>query len=142
MWHSKCVESPKLNYYVLYKGNYNVEKYIMAIDIGKFRTCMANFRSSVHCLMIERGRHFNIERDYRHCPYCETVIEDEYHLFLICPLYSDLRLKYLSNYYIMQPSVEKFCDLMSSDNVKVIRNISMYLFYALKHRNEFLEVFN
>ena len=73
---------------------------------------------------------------------CETVIEDEYHLFLVCPLYSDLRLKYLPNYYIIQPSVEKFCNLMSSDSVKTVRNISMYLFYALKERNEFLDGFN
>ena len=142
LWHNRCIENTKLNYYVLYKTTFSVETYVSAIDINKFRQCFANFRSAAHDLMIEKGRHFNLHRDQRQCPYCETDIEDEYHMFSICPLYHDLRLKYLPNYSVQHPSDLAFCSLMSSDSVKLIRNISMYLYYAFKIRSDFMAVYN
>ena len=74
--------------------HYNTEKYIHAIDVDKFRKCIANFRCASHTLMVERGRHYGIPKEYRRCPYCETSIEDEKHFVLVCPLYSELRKSY------------------------------------------------
>ena len=53
--------------------------------------------------MIEKGRHYNISREFRVCIYCETLLEDEYHLMLVCPLYDDIRNKYLPLYYCHIP---------------------------------------
>ena len=42
-----------------------------------------------------KGRHNNISREFRVCIYCETLLEDEYHLMLVCPLYDAIRNTYL-----------------------------------------------
>ena len=48
--------------------------------------------------MIEKGRHQNIERNLRFCklPLKRNVysVEDEFHLFCVCPFYKDFRNLY------------------------------------------------
>ena len=48
--------------------------------ITQIRTCFARFRSSSHNLMIEKGRHYGIDRAYRYCRYREWIEEDEFHV--------------------------------------------------------------
>lgn len=141
-WNARCRENSKLCHYINFKQCFKVEKYINAIDVDKFRRCFANFRSSAHNLMIEKGRHFNITREDRVCIYCETVIEDEYHFMIICPLYSNLRSMYLPVYYFQYPSVEKFYDLMSTENVSLLRNLSMYIYNSFKEREQLMKIYS
>ena len=60
-----------------------------------YKRALSNFRCSGHCLMIEKGRHLNLDEDYRYCPVCLhngiRIVEDEIHFLLVCPLYSNLR---------------------------------------------------
>lgn len=72
-WKGRCENNTKLKYYAKFKTTCEVEKYINLIDIGKFRKCLAPFRSSSHSFMVERGRPFGIARDFRDCPYCEGL---------------------------------------------------------------------
>ena len=91
--------------------------------------------------MAEQGRYYNIPREFRHCFYCESVIEDEMHFTLFCPCYNDLRVKYFPVLYTCNPTYDKFCQLMSTRKEETIRNLAMYLFYALKRRSNYLEIF-
>jgi hypothetical protein len=63
-------------------------------------------------------------------------LEDEFHFVLVCKQYSQLRRKYLSNYYVNNPSMDKFIQLMSSDSVLVLNRLAAYVYHALKIRNE------
>ena len=137
-WRSKCNTMSKLCHYVNFKQNYDIEKYINAIDIEKFRTCMARYRSSSHNLMVEKCRYYGIYVEDRNCPYCECYLEDLYHFVLVCPLYNDLRIKYISLEYYQAPNVQRFYNLMSCENVKTIRDLAMYLYFATKERSNFL----
>ena len=38
--------------------------------------------------MIENGRHQNIDKNLRFCPFCPTRIEDEMHFLLECECYA------------------------------------------------------
>ena len=138
----KCLDTSKLYYYVNFTQTYEVEKYISAIDVSKFRKSIVNLRSSSHCLMVEKGRHHGISREFRNCPFCEGLLEDEYHFLLICPLYDLLRLMYIPEYFIKNPSVDEFARLMSSQHETVIRNTAMYIFYAFKERCEYLKIYD
>jgi len=44
--------------------------------------------------MIEKGRHLNLDKDYRYCPVCLhngiRTVGDEMHFLLVCPLYNNL----------------------------------------------------
>lgn len=62
-------------------------------------------------------------------------IENEYHFLLICPLYTDLRRNYLKQYYCHWPTLNKFDKLMTSNNKKEILNLSKFIYFATKLRD-------
>jgi hypothetical protein len=39
------------------------------------------------CYMVEKGRHFNIDRENLDCIYYESMLEDEYHFLIVCSIY-------------------------------------------------------
>jgi len=45
---------------------------------------------------IERGRYTNIVKESRFCPYCKTIIGNEIHFLLVCPLYKEIRKQEMS----------------------------------------------
>jgi hypothetical protein len=139
-WSARCAETSKLCHYINFKQCFGAEKYIKVIDFDKFRKCLAKFRCSSHNLMIKKGRHFNIDKEYRVCIYCETTIENKFHFMIECPLYAYLRSKYLPDFYFRYPNIQNFYDLMSSENEEIIRNVSMYIYYYLKEREEFISM--
>ena len=51
---------------------------------------MTKFRLSNHKLMIEKGRHRNLDRDMRICPLC-TSVEDEIHFLTKCETFRHIR---------------------------------------------------
>jgi len=71
-WHASCLRNKKLDHYVNYENMFQTERYITAIDIYKFRSCLAKFRTSNSCVMIEIGRYYNIDENYRICVYCNA----------------------------------------------------------------------
>ena len=78
--------------------------------------------------------------EQRTCPYCETCVEDECHFMLECPLYTNIRQKYLPHVNNNLP-LNVFYVLMASDNVNIIRNIAMYIYYASKEREAYLQIY-
>ena len=73
----------------------------------------------------------------RKCLYCHKL-EDELHFVLECKLYSDLRKQYIKKYYWKRPSMIKFIELMKNENVKVVRNLSLFVNKAFKIRNVYM----
>ena len=62
-----------------------------------FRVAMSKLLLSSHTLLIETGRWHrphSIPREDRTCNICNKL-EDEYHFIIECPLYTDLRRKYI-----------------------------------------------
>ena len=90
-----------------------------------------------HNLNIETGRYQNIVRNERKCLLCNNDdLEDEFHFILRCPLYADLRVKFIKPYFIRNPSVFKLIKLLTSNNKKEITSLGKYLVYAKKRRDE------
>ena len=82
--------SSKAQYYKYYTTLLNPERYL-SVDLPYIlKKSFASFRCSSHDLLIEKGRHMNIDRDFRFCPFCLKqniyVVEDKFHFLLICPL--------------------------------------------------------
>lgn len=96
----------------------------------KYKKAIVRLRLSSHCLLIESGRHRNIPRQLRTCPVCRNDIEDEYHFILVCPLYYDLRYKYIKSYFRLNPSVFKLINLLSSTNTKDLSNLGKFVHHA------------
>ena len=80
---------------------FQLQPYLDKVSISKFRHALRILHVSSHRLKVESGRWvkpiptpFN-ERKCAHC----SVLEDEFHFVLMCPVYLDLRKKYISKYY-------------------------------------------
>ena len=83
-------QSIKLRTYSTAKKEAGEEPYLRFVKNVKDRISMSKFRLSNHKLMIEKGRHLNIAKPDRKCPFCPDM-EDEAHFLLHCRTFSVLR---------------------------------------------------
>ena len=100
-WHVHIDNSKSLILYKNLKEHFLPELYINVLPL-KLRTVITKMRISAHQLRIETGRYArnHTERHNRLCTLCNTIdIEDGYHFFFICPIYSHLRKHYLLPYF-------------------------------------------
>ena len=115
--------SSKLRTYGLFKNTIGREDYLEQIRNTKNRSCLTRFRLSNHKLMIEVGRHQNLQKHERICQVCKKYVEDEIHFLINCKLYEELRKPIFENcikektsfpYYTDE---EKFIYIMTSSDL-------------------------
>ena len=81
-WYSEINNSNRLQFYCIFKHNFEMEKYLTCEIENKYKTTLARFRTSSHNLFIETGRYDNTPRQNRLCKSCNVnQIGDEYHFF-------------------------------------------------------------
>ena len=83
-------------------------------------------------LAIETGRWAGIPREQRLCTLCGNGVGDEYHLSFTCvhPVASELRSKFIANYYKTNPNMNTFGGLLSICNAKLaifLKKVMKYL---------------
>ncbi len=117
-----------------------MEKYLNCINNNKYRTILTKFRVSAHCLAIETGRYNGTAREDRLCTVCNMCVpEDEYHMLLTCPLYSEMRRQYFTALFFARwPSMNKFDQLMSISSKQKLNNLGKFLYLAFLRRNTIL----
>jgi hypothetical protein len=72
---------------------------------------------------------------------CNSVdIEDEYHFVLTCPCYTDLRIMYIPLYYRKQTSMLICVQSMQQISMKILKNLSAYVYEAFKKGTVILDV--
>ena len=88
---------------------------------------------------MEEGRHRGMDPIDRKCKFCDmNCVENEIHFLLVCPLYHNLRLKYLliPEHRGFYQSHSNFIRIMSSENGKVMRNLALFVYKAFQLRTE------
>ena len=115
--------------------------YLDQIPNRTHRILLTKLRVSSHQLRIETGRYgrARLERFERVCQLCnQNDIEDEFHFVIKCPVYNDIRIKYIKPYYRRRPSMYKFISLLQSDNKNVLTNLCKFLKDAFVLRTQLL----
>jgi len=136
-WYAEVRDSSKLETFHKIKASYKIETYLQCINNCKHRIALTRFRCSAHKLAIEEGRFRNIEREHRKCLYCKmNSIENEYHFLMVCPYYRDLRMRFIPKYYYTWPTIQKFKNLMQTENTKLIKQVSEFVYLAFLQRDE------
>ena len=134
-WNADISNSQRLSTYSTIKHTFEQEKYLNCIQEKKYRIAYSRLRVSSHNLAIESGRYTNIPREHRICTFCiQNLVENEYHMVLVCPFYRDLRVKYLKPYYCRWPTINKFKSLLTSNSPPVIKNLAKFIYLAMKRR--------
>jgi hypothetical protein len=141
MWFDGKSSSPKLVYYDQFKGLLEPAKYLSCVVRKDFRIALTRYRISCHVLEIEIGRRNNTTREERVCKVCMQnsniyVIEDEFHMLCVCPLYSELR----DAYGIKCRDMVSSCSMLASQNENCVNNLAAFIYNAFKLRNTYLQV--
>jgi hypothetical protein len=138
-WRETINHSPKLSVYKHIKSSYSHERYLDILCIRKYRHCYSQFRSGYHELEIEKGRYSNIPIHERICKVCNSKqVETEYHFVFICPMFKDLRARFIPRKFLINPNVMKLHILMSSRNETYIKDLASYIYLAFVRRKELL----
>jgi hypothetical protein len=114
----------KLRQYKLFKKEYKTEHYVQSEIIKRhYRAALSKFRCGVAPLKIETGRYEALPINERICFNCSNSIEDELHVLVKCPLYSQIRealyidICKTNDRFLMYSDSEKFIYLLSNENI-------------------------
>jgi hypothetical protein len=134
-WWSKLASSERYSTYNTFKSLLQQEQYFNCITIVKFRNFFVKFRLGIADININK-RYQNVPKD---CPFCKNVVEDELHFLLYCDKYNELRDKYIWKHCtnVFMPMLPF---LLQNDNMEITRSVAMYIFYALKTREQLLSI--
>ena len=143
----KSNNNSKMKVLSLLKETPGAEKYLSEVRNTEHRIAMSKLRLSSHTLEIERGRYSNTQAEERYCTHCKalgsTLVEDEKHFLLHCPMSKELREKCLP-IEILNDNVlsdnEKFTTIMT--NSVLIQSTAKFVYEAFKNRDLCLEVLN
>lgn len=137
-WNSRLDNSTRASFYRNICGDsFGFKYYLNCVNISKYRHAMTRLRVSSHRLEVEAGRwHKPVSTPFneRKCRVCDNI-EDEYHFMVECQLYQELREKYINKYYWRRPNMLKLTQLFLSENERVLKNLSLYIYKAFEIRN-------
>lgn len=60
------------------------------------------------------------------CPFCKDVMENEVHFLFCCPMYNDLRDKYIDYKYVSRPSEFRLSVLLASESKTVMSSLGWF----------------
>ena len=132
-WNTSLTITNKGRNYSNFKTEFKFENYLIklptpqALNLFKLRTCNTRFP-------IEVGRWTRTPYNERYCHLCNSIdLGDTFHYLFKCNKFSDLRNKYIKRYYRVNPNMLKFTQLMQSENVTTLKNLSTLTINLIKN---------
>lgn len=123
-WHADMASSTMCKTYKLFKTELVFENYILNLHT-KERIALTRFRCANSKLPVYNQIYMY---DSNKCTLCNTnLLGDEYHYILICPYFDRCRSSYLSNYFIVNPNVFKFNELLCSRGKKTQSRLAKFI---------------
>ena len=154
-FHQTSMESIKnsnrMKVLSLLKQTPGTEVYLDEVKNTKHRQAMSKLRLSSHQLEIERGRWYNgsgngSDSEERFCNYCQSlghsVVEDEIHFLLHCPMSTELRENLLPRETLNDIALsdsEKFVNIMTCSD---LQSTAKFIHLAFENRDLCLDVLN
>ena len=131
-WHSNLETSDRYDMYRTIKLDHKQEGYVHTLTISKFRKAFARIRLGI--LDLRYNERFLRPYSSTHCVFCgPQIVENEHHFLLECPMYSEIRSKYLLRCWITIHNITVL-DLLANDSPNVTKCCSMYVYHAQKYK--------
>ena len=131
--------STKCQFYKHITDTFCLQNYLTKSLTYKVKTAICKLRCSAHKLSIEQGRYMSVERNQRLCLMCNlSDIEDEFHFILKCPIYKDLRKKYIKPRCQSRPSVFELIQLFNTSSTTEIRKLRYFIINFNKLKDSLL----
>ena len=131
------IRNSKLRTYKMFKSKFAMEDYLINLHDFESRKTVAKFWCGDHTLMIETGRHKEVDLEERMCKMCsQRTVEDECHFLLKCPAYNKIRKSLMKHVDPIKDDLNnQFIQSMAGSNQNVIYDIARYLKRAFKIRS-------
>ena len=138
-WSESIAGSTRYGFYRMFKFEWGVENYLFALDKKVFRDVYVNFRTGFSELFMHKYRYTPDSHNDMLCPSCYETDESEMHFLLECPVYNDLREKYIGNVSFANREIV-IHHLFDTQDVNDIRRLSSFIYYALRRRRDAVTV--
>ncbi|MCU7801540.1 MAG: hypothetical protein KZQ70_15755, partial [gamma proteobacterium symbiont of Lucinoma myriamae] len=126
-WNAKLNLSSKGRTYSIFKHEINLEQYLVNLPKSDYLK-LIRFRLSNHKLPVEKGRWDDIPLNERKCSKCDkNDIGDEFHYLFTCSYFDTERKQFLKPYFYKRPNIIKFKELLSSNNVTLLKKLSKFV---------------
>eukprot|EP00745_Piridium_sociabile_P016921 TRINITY_DN25249_c0_g1_i2.p1 TRINITY_DN25249_c0_g1~~TRINITY_DN25249_c0_g1_i2.p1 ORF type:complete len:276 (+),score=3.13 TRINITY_DN25249_c0_g1_i2:81-830(+) len=135
-WGNHVSNSERFSLFKLLKTNHFIEPYLLMNNMNRFvRRTLTKLRFGISDITIHRQRYNSFSAQTMLCPLCSTAKEDEVHFVFCCPVFDDLRHKYIPLKYYRNPVLFRLALLLSSKNETIIYNLATYLYKSFKRRS-------
>ena len=135
-WRTQ-LNSDRFRLYTQIKNVRELETYLVTIDKKIFRDVFTKFRMGVSDMYSHKYR-FRDDFSSILCPSCREEEEEEIHFLFECPVYEDVRTKYLRARMISEEN--NYVSLFGSSDRETLHCVSMYLYYTFRRRTEAVEL--
>lgn len=132
-WSEAVRKSERHQQYMELKESFGRENYLLNIDRFHFRACLSKARFNMLPINGNINR-FGNNFTKKMCPFCANAIENENHFILKCPMYKELRERFLECQGHLSLKA-----ILSKKTTKHVRNVANYIVFALQKRSKLLE---
>ena len=133
-WTSDIRDKERYEMYLSFKVIFGAEKYLSVIDIYCFRVALTQLRLGVLPINSNMYRYSDCPTN-KNCVFCENQVENEDQFLLVCPLYTDLR-----NRFLEQKGIQSLKNILRRKNTKGCRLLSKFIFHAINRRKLYVDV--
>ena len=124
--------------YQLFKSN-NLQETYLSVDLSSsVRQTLIKFRFGVSDIAVHALRYNADKCRTQLCLLCGKSVDNEVHFVFKCPMFQDLRAKFIPPKYYNRPSEFRLVLLMCCKNKNVIKNLAIFLYKAFKRQSEIL----
>ncbi|WP_295539720.1 hypothetical protein, partial [Thiolapillus sp.] len=131
-WTADIRDKERYVTYRCFKKLFEAERYLSDIDIFCFRVALAQLRLGVLPINNNMYRYSDCPTN-RNCVFCPDVVENEDHFLLVCPLYTDLR-----NRFLEQKGAQSLQDMLQWKDTKRCLLLSKFTFHAMNRRKLYI----
>jgi hypothetical protein len=132
-WSQTIRDKDRYEIYRSFKAMLDCESYLSYIDIYCFRVAFTQVRLNV--LPINNNLHrYSVLVNDRYCPLCNNCVEDEHHVISVCPLYADLR-----NRFLQKESTQPSKKLLEGSNRTLTLRVAKFVFHSMKRRKSYID---
>ena len=127
-WSGTLISRERYQEYSLIKTLLTPEKYITLLDFRPKRVVFTMARTNTLPINANLNRFSKNEED-KYCFRCKRQLEDEFHILLVCPLYKEIRQKFLG-----QLLNKPIGYLLGGLHVKVTYKVAAFILHSMKLR--------
>ena len=98
------------------------------------RYALTRFRFGVSDIKVHRSRFKLHIVDELKCPLCLSAVDNEVHFVLCCPMFDDLRYKFIESKYFNSPCEFWLALLLATPNKRALKNLALFVYKAFSRR--------